>query len=172
MKITEWLDWERFKPGIPLHVWTGLLLGVMVALGLAAAYVFGGGIELLDNGQFMLIDSYAFTIAALIGGIGVGGSFYVYYRDVSSTLAVVSGMLWGLYFGLEDLMVYALLGRLPPESLAWLNDSLIGVVAGFIGFSSVSRLALLSVVLVTGLVLLVFVKTLVLLETRVFGIEV
>lgn len=161
------------KGFLPVQVWSALLLSVLVSAGLAAAYVFGGGIELLENGQYVLIDRYAFTITFLTGGIGVAGSFYVYFRDVSSALAVVVSLVWSLLFGLEDVLVYLFLVDVSiPEKLVWLNDSPVGVFTGFLGFDVVTRSALFASVLVSGVLLLFFVKTLVLIEESFLGIEI
>jgi hypothetical protein len=137
-----------------------MFLGVMVALGLAVAYVYGGGMELLGNEQFTTVDGYAFSIALLVGSL-VPASYWLYFRDVSEALAIQVTIMYSLFLGLEDLMVYALLpGTSVPEILPWLNDSFVGVVAKAIGFSEVTSTALYAVVLLTGLLLIVLVKTL------------
>lgn len=152
------------------RVLRGMLLGVMVPLGLAAAYVYKG-MALLGNSQFTTIDGYAFLIAILVGSL-VSVSYWLYFRDVSEAVAIQATMLWSLLFGLQDLFVYALLPDTSvPEVLPWLNDSLVGVVAKGIGFSEVTSFALYSVVLVTGLVLVVLVKTLDDFETEYLNIK-
>jgi len=149
----------------------GMLLGVMVAFGLAVAYVHGGGMELLGNSQFTTVDGYAFNIAILVGSL-IPASYFVYFRDVSEALAIFLTIGWALYFGAEDLMVYALLPDTSvPEVLPWLNDSVVGIVAKVIGFSEVTSTALYAVVLFTGLVLLVLVKTLDVFEQNALGIN-
>lgn len=157
---------------LPLRIWTGFFLGVMVSLGLAFSYVYGGGIELLDQPNFRLLDSYIYNTVFVVGGVGVAGSFYAYYRDVSSTVAVLLGMVWALISGLQDVFVYLLLpSHSMPSVLPWLNDSKIGIVASWLGFEQVTPLAIGVVIVFEFAVLLFLSKILVGFEKRFLGVD-
>lgn len=161
---------EKISPRT--RVLRGMFLGLMVALGLAAAYVYGGGMELLGNGQYEVVDSYAFTIALLVGSL-VSVSYWVYFRDLSEALAIQATIMYSLWFGLQDILVYSLLPDTSiPAVLPWLNDSLVGLVAGYLGYSSVTKGALFAVVLVTGLLLVLLIKTLDDFEESAFGVKI
>lgn len=163
---------DSFHGLLPRHVWGGLFAGVLVSLGLAAAYVFGGGVELLGNGQFLLIDQYAFSVAALVGGLGIGGLFYWIYGDLSSTLAAVLGVVYGLKSGLVDVWVYVLMAKPMPKSLPWLENAVTGIVAENLGFSTVTPLVI-GITVVTGFVLTVLLASvLVDFEAQVGGFEI
>lgn len=164
------LDVENFVPRT--RVVRGMFLGVCVAFGLALAYVYGGGMELLGNSQFETVDGYAFTIALLVGSL-VPLSYWLFFRDVSEAVAIHLTLVWSLFFGLEDVFVYAVSPKYSiPEVLPWLNDSLVGLVAGFLGFSQVTRTALFAVILVTGLLLVFLVKTLDSFEENYLGLKI
>lgn len=170
--LKQYLPW-RIVDNLPSRVWTGFLLGALgIPLGLALAYAHGQGIELLENGQYELIDAYVYNVAALTGVIGVSGSFYAYFRDVSSALAPAVGVLYGLHSGIQDILVYLVLpSESMPSVLPWLNDSHIGIIAQALGFDEVTRLALFTVVAVTGVFALVLVKILVEIEAQIYGIN-
>lgn len=166
MDFGEYL--EMVKPRT--RVLRGMFLGVMVALGLAAAYVWKG-MALLGNSQFTTVDGYAFAIALFVGSL-VSLSYWVYFRDVSEAVAIQATIVYSLFFGLQDIFVYSLLPDTSiPDVLPWLNDSFVGIVAGWLGYSSVTKGALFAVVLLTGLLLIVFVKTLDDFEQDAFGVN-
>lgn len=168
--------WDRsvFTDFLPVRVWSGFLLGAVgVPLGLALAYIYGGGVELLGSDVFLKIDSYVYTAVLLVGGIGIGGSYYAYHRDVSSSLAVVVGMVYGLLFGLEDFLVYLVSASDSlPEKLKYLNDSLVGMVVKPLGFDEVTRMALFTSIIVMGVLSLAVVKVLHGLEEEFLGVQI
>jgi hypothetical protein len=162
-------DLEKVLP--EQRLLNGLVLGVGVAFGLALAYVFGGGMSLVGNGSFETIDGYAFMISLLVGSL-VPVSYWLYFRDVSEAVAVFLGMVWALFFGLQDLFVYLVSSEYSvPDGLPWLSDSPVGMVAGVLGFGEVSRSALYLVVFLTGIGLLVLVKILEDVEKRFLGVN-
>lgn len=166
------MDLDQVVEYLPLRLWKAVFLGMMTAAGLALAYTHGGGIELLGNGQFETIDGYAFNIALLVGSI-VPATYYAFFRDVSEAVAVFSTIGWSLFFGLEDLLVYAFLpGRSVPDTLPWLNDSIIGFSTAFVGGSDVTRLGLYLFVAATFTLLLVWIKFLYKIEEDVGGVPV
>lgn len=161
---------ERLKPETRLL--NGLLLGVGVAFGLAAAYVFGGGMSLVGNESFTTIDGYAFSISFLVGSL-VPVSYWVYFRDVSEAVAIFLGMAWSLGFGLQDLFVYLLSSEYSvPDKLPWLNDSPVGMFTSLLGFDEVTGTGLYVSVFVSGVVLLFVVKTLESFEKRFLGYNI
>jgi hypothetical protein len=137
----------------------GLLIGVMVSAGLAAAYVFGGGINLVGTPNFSQVDSYAFSITLFVGSL-VPLTWLVFTRDISTAAGVALSMGWSMYFGLEDAFVYLFYSGSMPAKLPWLNDSLVGQVASFLGFDEVTRTALYIVIVATGIVLVVLARIL------------
>lgn len=160
---------ETLKP--KEKVFKGVLTGLLVSLGLSVAYVYGGGMSLLGNAEFTTINNYAFVIAFAVGSL-VSVMYWLYFRDISEALAIEFTIVWSLWFGLQDLIVYALLpGRSVPGELPWLEGTPVEFVAGLFGFSGVSRTSLYVSVLVSGLVLLFLVKTLDDLEKSYLGLN-
>lgn len=150
----------------------GVGMGLAVAVGLALAYTHGPGMSLLENGEYRVIDSYAFMIALLVGSI-VPLTYWVYFRDVSEALAIFGTVVWALFSGFEDLLVYAFLpDHSVPQVLPWLDDGSVGFLAGLLGFEQVTKVALYSVVAVSFVLLLFFVKILEGLEREVLGFNV
>lgn len=166
------MDLDQVVEYLPLRLWKAVFLGVMTAVGLALAYTHGGGMELVGNGQFETIDGYAFNIALLIGSI-IPGMYFVFFRDVSESIAVFLTVVWSLYFGIVDILVYLFLPDTSiPETLPWLNDSFIGLGTQILSADTVTPRVLYIFVAATFLVLLAVIKILYGIEAKFGGVEV
>lgn len=138
--------------GFVQRYWRILVLILFVPVALAAAYVWFGGMALVQQPAYAAIDSYAFAIAFLVGLV-VPLSWYLRTADVSETVALALGLAWALLLGLQDVLVYALLGRLPPDELPWLLDAPVGIAAQALGRATVTGTFLLGFVAVTGVMM-------------------
>lgn len=139
--------------GFVARYWRVLAMTVFVAVALAAAYVFGGGIDLMQHPRFAAIDSYAFAIASLVGLV-VPLGWYLRTRDLSETAALTLGLGFVLFNVFEDILVYLLLGQLPPAELPWLMDAPVGGAAQLLGMETVTGGFLAVFVAVTGVLVL------------------
>lgn len=130
-----------------------LLISVSVAAGLAGAYTHGGGIEVMSSlgeQQSLQVDSYVFTAVLLAVTAPLTLLYFYLYRDVSEAVMLPIGVFWSLHSGLVDIFVYLFLGRLPPATLPWLEDSLtVGPVSRLLGFETVTRVALFATPVLT-----------------------
>ena len=129
---------------------TGLSISIGIALLLALAYVLIG-VNLTSNSQYSVIDNYVYFISLLMG-ILVTGGYFLYFKDYSESLAILITLFWSLFLGLEDLFVYLLLWKFPPDTMIWLNNSLIGYASNFLGFTNVSNIFLILFVIITGII--------------------
>jgi len=127
-----------------------IILGIGVAVALAAAYAVVG-IQLQGIPSYPVVDAYAFTITTFLAAVLVLG-YFLRYRDVSETVAFAAIIAWAVYLGLEDILVYVFLREPVPSRLPWLDSSPVGIVATVLGFDTVTRTALFSVVVGSGVV--------------------
>ena len=75
----------------------------------------------------------------------VAFAYYFFYRqDFSESISLVVGtlILW-FFSGISDFMFFFLQGYLPPETLPWLSNSLIGKFSHVLGFVAVTTKSLL-----------------------------
>lgn len=145
--------------GFLVRYWQPISLTVFVAVALSAAYVHFGGIELVQHPQFAVIDGYAFSIAFLVGLV-VPLGWLLRTRDVSETVALTVLLAYSLFSGLQDILVYTMLGRAVPAELPWLMDAPVGWAAAALGMTTVTREILLGFVAVTGVAIVLVMMVL------------
>ena len=81
----------------------------------------------------------------LISIVLVAFAYYFFYRqDFSESVSLVAGtlILW-FVSGISDFMFFFLQGYIPPQSLPWLNNAIIGKFSQLLGFAAVTSTSLL-----------------------------
>ncbi len=128
------------------------IVGLFVTLVLALGHLFFG-IRLmneLSSDGFLVLDSYVFFLS-LAFVLLIGVIYFLLIKDLSESLAVIIVGVFGLYSGLLDVLVYAFLG-FPQTVYPFLIITPAGWFAKLVGLSTVPLWALISNVLILGLI--------------------
>lgn len=120
------------------------LFGILISTILAFGYVMWG---MPING--LMMNYYVFFLSTSFLLI-ISFMYYLYFEDITESVAISIGGLWALYSGLEDIFVYGFLKKI-PEKLPWLKGEPAGFLAGLLG-NEVTFTMLVGNVVVTGIV--------------------
>jgi hypothetical protein len=137
-----------------------LVLAIAVSFLLAWGHVeFGTTLQqTLSAEELLTLDSYVFTLSTLIGLL-IPVGYYLRTRDVTESIAITLALAWALLIsGLEDVFVYLLHPDSLPAELPWLEDGIIGAWAHLIGVETVTDTALISWILVSGVITVVLIE--------------
>lgn len=137
-----------------------LLLAIAVSFILAGGHVFFGTElqQTLSAQELLTLDDYVFALSTAVGFL-IPAGYFLRTRDVSESLAISLALVWSLLVsGLQDVFVYLLHPDALPESLPWLNDGFVGAWAGVIGLDTVTDFALISWILVSGVLTVLLIE--------------
>lgn len=131
-----------------------LVLAIAVSFILAAGHVyFGTTLQATLSAQELLtLDSYVFTLSTAVGLL-IPFGYFLRTRDFTESLAISLALAWALLVsGLEDVFVYLLHPDPLPAELPWLDGGIIGTWANLIGLDTVTDFALVTWIIVSGII--------------------
>ena len=181
--LMERFDSDRFTELLPKRLWASFFLGVLASgVVLAAVYVYGDGPTLAQQENWLQIDRMLFTGILLSSVIPLSGMYWYFKRDISSALAPIAGVIFSLYSGFEDVMVYVFCtlrdaGRCAdvsglPGEWPWLMESSVGETVSVFGFSSVTDANIFLSIFLWFIFMIALVKILHRFEASVRGVEI
>lgn len=116
-----------------------LLLSALPSIILSAVYVFVG-MPLNGHEMYSLINTYAVVLTGVLGVTVFPLFYWMHHKDLSESFAVAINVLYWLGLGSQDLFVYLIClpaGKCSyPGGMPWLDHTIHGAMASFLGLES------------------------------------
>lgn len=145
------------------------ILSILISFILALGHVFfGTNLGDISTQAINTIDNYVFFLSTAFLMV-YSLSYFIYSFDISETLAVITTGAWALYFGLEDIFVYVILGYF-RDFYPWLKGTTAGFIPTILGVQ-VTNFWLFYNVILTGVLIFPIVYALYRLEGKKWKIE-
>lgn len=146
------------------------LIGLSITAILSLGHViYGMKLQGLPQQELLILDQYLFGLSYASLGL-ISGMYYLFKKDISSTIAIFISGFWGLSFGLQDILVYTYLGFF-ETTYPWLADGLPGLTASLFG-TKVTNFMLFYNVLISGFIFGILVWELYKYEDKIYGLEI